>query len=163
MKPALHAVYPPVEERRRTAEICLRCGVCCTVSHRCHVMFDRRFTPTYTFVYDCLEAERPAYNANIWLCVSCHKCEETCPYDVAPINFIEAMREQALKNGVVNNIIGSEVQQIISSGYAFPLTPTTERMRQGLGLKSIKPRGVEELRVISRKTGLVSRITEANP
>lgn len=123
-------------------------------------MFDKQFTPTYTFVYDCLISEKPADNTNIWLCVSCHKCEETCPYEVAPISFIEVMKEEALRKGVVHPTVAAELQQIVTTGYAFPLTPTTDRLRQGLGLATLQPRGVEDLKIVAMETGLESRLKE---
>jgi heterodisulfide reductase subunit C len=114
-------------------EICFKCGVCCVIrDHSCHAQYDAHFTSKYTFVYDCLGSRNPAGNPNIWLCVSCHKCEEICPYE--------------------------EIKQIVSTGYAFPLTRASSRQRDKLGLKSITPRSEEDLRRISVKTGLVVKL-----
>jgi heterodisulfide reductase subunit C len=145
------------------AEICLKCGVCCNVAHSCHVKYDHRFNPRYTFVYDCLASEKRASNPNIWLCVSCHKCEETCPYDVSPVYFIEALKAEALGTGFVHPTIRAEVAQIVSTGFAFPVTGATERQRQTLNLKPLPPKAVDELAKIAEKTGLAARLKEAQP
>jgi heterodisulfide reductase subunit C len=124
-------------------------------------MFDRRFNPRYTFVYDCLTSEKGVENPNIWLCVSCHKCEETCPYEASPIHLIEAMKENAMKRGAVNPVIKAEVNQILSTGYAFPLTNTTDRQRQSLNLKPVPMQAATELAIIAAKTGLANMLKEA--
>ena len=159
---AIRAQYPDsIEDRLNTAEICLKCGVCCNVSHSCHVMYDGRFNPRYTFVYDCLRSEKGAENPNIWLCVSCHKCEETCPYEVSPIHLIEALKEYAMKRSTVNPMIKAEVNQIISTGCALQITNATDRLRQNLNLKPVPMQAASDLAKIAEKTGLAKIFKEA--
>jgi heterodisulfide reductase subunit C len=158
---AIRAVYRDEKDRKRgAAEICLKCGVCCNVAHSCHVMYDHKFNPRYTFVYDCLASEKETSNPNIWLCVSCHKCEETCPYDVSPIYFIESLKEHALNTGWVHPTIRAEVTQVITTGFAFPLTGATERQRQTHNLKSLSPPPIADLAKIAEKTGLTDKLRE---
>jgi len=143
------------------AEICLKCGLCCNVTHSCHVMYDHNhFNPRYTFVYDCLASEKRASNPNIWMCVSCHKCEETCPYDVSPIQFIEALKTEALEHGFVHPTIKAEVTQVVATGFAFPLSGATERQRQALNLKPLPTKPLGELAKIAEKTGLAAKLKE---
>jgi heterodisulfide reductase subunit C len=110
-------------------------------------------------VYDCLSSESGISNPNLWLCVSCHKCEEVCPYDVSPIKFIEALKGEALNSGSVHSTILSEVSQIISTGYSFPITSTTDRMRQSLNLESLPADAVLDLQMIASRTGLTRRMS----
>jgi heterodisulfide reductase subunit C len=112
-----------------------------------------QFNPTYTYVYDCLGHEEPHRNPAIWQCVSCHKCEEMCPYEVSPVHFIEAMKELALEAGLSPESITGELQQVVDTGYAFPLTANAERQRQELSLEPLKT--TEELRRIAETTGLL--------
>ena len=143
------------------AEVCLKCGVCCNVAHSCHVMYDHRFNPRYTFVYDCLASEKGAANPNIWMCVSCHKCEETCPYDVSPVHFVEALKGEALGHGFVHPTIKAEVTQVVATGFAFPLSGATERQRQALNLKPLPAKPLDDLAKIAEKTGLAAKLKEA--
>ena len=145
---------------KETAEICLQCGVCCVVKgYSCPVQYDAQFKPTQTYVYDCLGHDKPSANLNIWQCVSCHKCEEMCPYEVSPLDFIESMKEQALHEGVAPDAILGELEQVISTGYAFPITPSSMRQRERLGLDPVKIN--DELGIIAEKTGLLSLLKEA--
>ncbi|MFH0848100.1 MAG: 4Fe-4S dicluster domain-containing protein [archaeon] len=103
---------------RANTEVCFKCGVCCTIRARsCHVMYDReRFDPKHTFVYNYLGAEDTAGNPNIWLCVSCHKCEKMCPYEVSPVSFIETMKSKTFERVLAHSVIISEVEQVLSTG-----------------------------------------------
>jgi len=140
-------------------EICFKCGVCCVIKdHSCHAQYDAHFNPKYTFVYDCLGSEDPAGNPNIWLCVSCHICEEICPYEVSPVQIIESLKAQSFEEGRAHPMIVGEIKQIVSTGYAFPLTKASSRQREKLGLKAITQRSEEVLRKISVKTGLVVKL-----
>jgi heterodisulfide reductase subunit C len=123
-------------------------------------MFDHKFNPRYTFVYDCLASEKSESNPNIWLCVSCHKCEETCPYEVSPVRFIEALKSEASGVGSIHPMIRTEVSQVVTTGFAIPITGATERQRQSLNLKPLSTQAAEELRRIAVKTGLASKIKE---
>ena len=135
------------------AEVCFMCGVCCAVpEYGCPAQYGSRFTPRHTYVYDCLAAERPSSNPSIWLCVSCHKCEELCPYEVSPIRFIETMKQVALEEGAAPDVATAEIEQVVNTGYAFPVTPNTARHREELGLEPIQPTG--ELKRIAEATGL---------
>jgi len=148
---------------RKAAEICLRCGVCCVVrGHSCHVSYDvEKFNPKHTFVYNCLGAEDPVKNPNIWLCVSCHKCEEICPYEVSPISFIEEMKALAFQKGYAQPMIVGEVENVISTSYAFQILPSTARMRGELGLKALKTTAVVDVQKIAEKTALYTKLRKA--
>lgn len=144
---------------KETAEICLQCGVCCVIeSYSCPAQYDAQFKPTQTFVYECLGHDEPSTNKNIWLCMSCHKCVEMCPYEVNPLSFIESMKEQALHEGYALKSITDELELVISTGYAFPLTPNTTRQREHLGLSPIKIN--DELIIIAARTGLLDLLKE---
>ena len=139
---------------RETAEICLRCGVCCVIEgYSCPAQYDAQFKPTQTYVYDCLGHNEPSSNLNIWQCMSCHKCEEMCPYEVSPLGFIEAMKEQALQEGHAPDSVTAELMQVITTGYAFPITSNTTRQRERLGLKPFELN--DKLSIIAEKTGLL--------
>jgi heterodisulfide reductase subunit C len=123
-------------------------------------MYDHKFNPRYTFVYDCLASEKGASNPNIWLCVSCHKCEETCPYEVSPIRFIEVLKGDA-QVGWVHPTIRVEVTQVVTTGFAFPLTGATERQREALNLRHLSPPPIGDLARIAEKTGLTEKLRGA--
>ena len=144
---------------KEASEICLKCGTCCVVrAHFCHIQYDEQFDAKNTYVYNCLDSEEPAENPNIWMCVSCHKCEEICPYEVSPIRFIEAMKSRALELGIAHPMILGEVENILSTGYAFPLTRSSKRQREQLGLDPLVEGAAEDILSIAEKTGLRKKL-----
>ena len=131
----------------------MKCGVCCIIeTHHCPVQYDSRYSPVFTYVYDVLSS--PMGNDALWQCVSCHKCEELCPYDVSPVHFIEYTKACEFKNGKAIEEIVNEIKSVIGTGYAFRVTDYSERQREELGLKQIKLE-FDELGVIAEKTGLL--------
>jgi heterodisulfide reductase subunit C len=147
---------------KEASEICLKCGVCCVVrAHFCHVQYEGKFDAKNTYVYNLLKDDEPTKNPNIWMCVSCHKCEELCPYEVSPVNFIEAIKSQALVQGNVHPMILGELENITTLGYAFPLTGSSKRQRERLGLEPLKLEAAEDLKIIAEKTSLTKKISSA--
>jgi heterodisulfide reductase subunit C len=132
-------VHMSLMSTKEVSEICLKCGVCCVLDgYSCPVQYDGQFKPTYTYVYDCLGSSDPSRNPNIWQCVSCHKCEETCPYEVKPIQFIEDMKMKAFAEADAPSSIVSEMKQVLETGYAFPITSNTVNQRESLGLDPLE-------------------------
>jgi heterodisulfide reductase subunit C len=151
----LHVKYNQkntIGDIKKAAEICLQCGVCCVVKGQsCHAQYDPQFTPKNTYVYDCLNHDTPEKNPNIWLCVSCHKCEDLCPYDVSPLKFIDAMKEKAYQKGLAPALMTGEIKQVLETGYAFPVTANTIRLRELLELQHIESDIANELELLISK------------
>jgi len=55
-------------------------------------------------------------------------------------------------------MIVGEIKQIVSTGYAFPLTGASSRQREKLGLAALTQGSEEDLKRISEKTGLVAKL-----
>ena len=139
-------------------EICLKCNTCALVDP---VIYANGFSPTNTFINNVFSATEPEKNPNIWLCVSCHKCEEICPYEVKPVEVIEALKDEAFEKGYAPEFIREEINQVLTTGYAFPIFQSLayiNRIRGNLGLKTLEERKVEDIKKIVRKTGLDTKI-----
>jgi heterodisulfide reductase subunit C len=140
-------------EKQKKAEICLKCGVCCVIKgYSCPAQYGKNNTPQKTYVYSILKNENPLDDPNIWTCMSCHKCEEMCPYEVSPVNYIEYIKQLAVIKGKAPNSIYEEINQISQTGYAFPVTPNTKRRRTQIDLDEIE--FIDEIQIIAKKTGL---------
>jgi heterodisulfide reductase subunit C len=143
--------YPKIEK-------CLKCNTCALVDP---VAYAHEFSQTNTFVNNVFSASEPEKNPNIWLCVSCHKCEEICPYEVKPVEVIEGLKDEAFEKGYAPEFIREEINQVLTTGYAFPIFQSLNyinRMRNNLGLKSLGERKVADIARIAKKTGLESKM-----
>jgi heterodisulfide reductase subunit C len=139
-------------------EVCLKCNTCALVDP---VIYANGFSPTNTFINNVFSATEPEKNPNIWLCVSCHKCEEICPYEVKPIEVIEALKDEAFEKGYAPEVIREEINQVLTTGYAFPIFQSLayiNRIRGNLELKTLGERKVEDIKKIVRKTGLETKM-----
>jgi len=114
----------------REPEICLKCGVCCVTRYGCPAQRGK-FSPTYTYVYNCLESDFPAANPNIWLCISCRRCEDLCPYEASPVNYIDAAKAEAMRHGLIQPFIAGENNTIISNMYESVAKRTSGRWGSG--------------------------------
>lgn len=147
-------------EKQKITEICLKCGVCCVVQgYSCPAQYGSKYTPQEIYVYDIFIDEKPTKNPNIWTCVSCHKCEEMCPYEVSPIKYIEESKKQALKNMNAPRQIYDELRLVMNTGYAFPITSNSKRQRRQNKLPEISI--IEQIKLIMQKTGLSVLLEEA--
>jgi len=152
--------YPKIEK-------CLKCSLCafkdgygCLISNYGVGVDGIHFDPVNTFIYNIFDAKEPVKNSNLWLCVSCHKCYEICPYDVNPTEVIEALKEAAFENGYAPKLILGEVNNILSSGMAFPISQSTHDQRSRLGLPSLEKIDASDLAKIARKTGLENKLAK---
>ncbi|MBS7632818.1 hypothetical protein KEJ15_04245 [Candidatus Bathyarchaeota archaeon] len=139
-------------------EVCLKCNTCALVDP---AVYANGFSHTNTFINNVFSATEPEKNPNIWLCVSCHKCEEICPYEVKPVEVIEALKDEAFEKGYAPEAIREEINQVLTTGYAFPIFQSLgyiNRMRGNLGLKPLEERKVEEIKKIAGKTGLEAKM-----
>jgi len=141
-------------------EICLSCNTCALVDP---VQYAEGFSCTETFIKDVFSASPPEKNPRIWMCVSCHKCDEICPYEVKPVEVIEALKADAFQKGCAPKFIQEEINHIITSGYAFPIFQSLNyinRLRNKLGLSELQERKVDEIRLIIKKTGFENKLPE---
>ncbi|MCJ7614686.1 hypothetical protein MUO71_08005 [Candidatus Bathyarchaeota archaeon] len=139
--------YPKIEK-------CLNCNTCALVDP---VIYAHDFSATKTFIHNVFSTSEPEKNPNIWLCMSCHKCEEICPYEVKPVEVIEGLKDEAFEKGCAPEFIREEINQVLTTGYAFPISQSLNyinRMRNNLGLEPLGERKVADLAIIARKTGL---------
>ena len=145
-------------EKYPKIEVCFKCNTCAPVDP---VIYANGFSPTNTFISNVFSATEPEKNPNIWLCVSCHKCEEICPYEVKPTEVIEALKDEAFENGYAPEAIREEISQVLTTGYAFPILRSLSyinRIRGQFGLKALGERNVEDIKKIVRKTGLENKM-----
>ena len=70
------------------------------------------------------------------------------------------MKIKAFKDGRAHPVIVGEVDNIVSTGFAFPITASSSRQRQQLGLEALDESAVEDLGKIALKTGLSGKIAK---
>ena len=111
-----------------------------------------------TIIADDLFNDGGESRETLWGCPSCHKCEERCPYEFNPLVLVKAHKEAAFTQGLAPKEVYAELETIINTGSAFPLSSMTERQRDKLGLPPLPEYPVDDLAIIARHTGLAERL-----
>ncbi len=89
----------------------------------------------------------------IWLCCSCFNCQERCPQEVEIADCIYVLRNMAIKEGYIPNIYSEFASALLNEGRIVAVSKFVEKKRPELGLPSLQPTGVDELRKILSATG----------
>ena len=147
-------------------EICLKCSLCafkdgygCYISNYGIGLDDLlQFSALNTYTYNVFGHKEPIKNPNLWLCVSCHRCHEICPYDVNPTEVVEALKAAAFEGGYAPDTIVGEIGNILSTSFAFPIIQSQQVQRSKLGLPALDKVGLENLAKIAEKTGLKDKL-----
>jgi len=104
---------------------CIMCGCCngaCnTLEIDKHFIAPAALAKAWRFVGDAREGEKKkrleklSEDHGMWDCVRCVHCTQYCPKDVAPLQAIERLRAEAMKEGVVDNHGAKHVESMVDS------------------------------------------------
>lgn len=143
--------YKTVIKRHSALEKCLKCSVChqnCIAS-----LYSGVYDLKNIFIFDVF-TRGAIDNKNLWNCPICDYCYEQCPYDVNIIEVLEALKEEAFRKGLAPTSIRDQVELTASTGFGFPITKYTQKLREKLGIPSLNPEKPEDFKKITEKTGL---------
>ena len=104
---------------------CIMCGCCngaCnTLEIDKHFIAPAALAKAWRFVGDVREGqkkkrlEKLSEDHGMWDCVRCVHCTQYCPKDVAPLQAIERLRAEAMKEGIVDNHGAKHVESMVDS------------------------------------------------
>ncbi len=94
----------------------------------------------------------------IWTCVTCLKCKERCPQDLAPVDVIFALKNIAVASGKqIDTGISNMLQSVLGSGYIQQPKEVVDKdnkavTRDSLGLPSLPaPKEIQKLQQVLMK------------
>ncbi len=113
-----------IEEKKLS--LCVECGKC-VASCPMAEFYDR-----FSFLFSARGIIKKALlgldmlrDSNIWFCLECDTCARLCPAGVKYAEFVEAIRQLAIRKGITENAVVCSR----CGGYYLPL-PTFERLRE---------------------------------
>ncbi len=100
--PDRRAILARVEKEAGTSiNLCYQCGKC---SAGCPVAFAMDYTPRQVIRLLQLNLIDEALNAeSIWICATCETCSTRCPREVDITSLMDALRREALRQGIVKD------------------------------------------------------------
>ncbi len=101
-----------VKERSGTdTKKCMKCGKC---SGRCPVYQEMDIKPhQFVSMIEKGEIDKLLNSKSLNVCLSCFACLERCPRGVAPVQVIEAVRQEAIRVAGANRLNSEEIPSIV--------------------------------------------------
>ncbi|MDI6839698.1 MAG: 4Fe-4S dicluster domain-containing protein [bacterium] len=133
-------------------KLCFACGIC-TAS--CPIReIDERYNPRKIIRMILLGMkDRVLNNDFIWFCSSCYACTERCPQGVQFTEVMNAVKNIAVKEGLIHQAFSQQINIIKQFGRLYEIDEFDNNKRIALGLPKIeKTKGVT--RKIVEMTGL---------
>lgn len=97
--------------------------------------------------------EQVAGDGRIWLCCTCHVCDDRCPQKIPISELLVALRNSAARRGNMPDRLVMAIELLAKTGRSM-IVHQLDEMRAHHGLKPLGPVPVHEIREILRKTKL---------
>jgi heterodisulfide reductase subunit C len=104
------------------------------------------------------QKERLLQGDTIWLCAGCYTCYERCPEKVRVSEIVAALRNIAVKDGIIHPTYKSLMKSIAEKGYIYEIDEFENEMRDDEGLPEAPVPAQEEIKLILEKTGFIERV-----
>jgi len=103
----------------------------------------------------CLDfgQEEVIKDERLWLCCTCHVCEDRCPQKIPISELLVALRNAAARGGNVPDRLMMAIELLAKTGRSM-IVHQLDDMRAHHGLAPLPAAPVEEIRAILKKTGL---------
>jgi heterodisulfide reductase subunit C len=89
----------------------------------------------------------------LWLCCTCHVCEDRCPQKIPITDLLVALRNSAARRGNIPDRLRMSVELLSKTGRSM-IVHQLDEMRAHHGLEPLTPVPVDEIRDILRRAGL---------
>ena len=137
--------------------LCLQCGTC---TADCPVA---RFSDSYRPIRILRMAqlgmrERVLSSDEIWLCATCFACSERCHQGVEFANILRALRNMAVKEGIIPPGFREIASNVLKTGFSNEITKFQRRKREKLGLPPLPNSNPERIAKLAEIVGFFSLI-----
>lgn len=132
--------------------LCEQCGVCSGI---CPLSKLTDFRVRKMILKAGLGDDSLIESPDLWLCTMCYACLERCRSGIQVPEVISVLRTLAAKEGHLPNSTSKVAKLFLKTGYAFPISGLTAKMRKELGLGELKvdKTAVKDLGTLAKKTG----------
>jgi heterodisulfide reductase subunit C len=132
--------------------LCFQCGTCtadCPVSR-----FNESYRPRKILRMAQLGMkDRVLRSDTIWLCAACYTCVDHCPQDVEIANVLRALRNMAVKEGVMPPVFKELASAIMQTGYAYKIPELRIRKREETKLPPLPKGNSPDIEKLFKATG----------
>lgn len=140
--------------------LCFQCGTCtadCPVSR-----FNESYRPRKILRMAQLGIKDQVLKSDvIWLCAACFTCVDHCPQDVEIASVLRALRNMAVKEGVMPPVFKELASAILQTGYAYKIPEMRIKKREESALPPLPKGNLEDVAKLFKVTGF-SKLLEAS-
>ncbi len=125
---------------------CGTCTVCCPIRE-----IDEKYNPRKIIQMVLLGMREYVLKSDfIWLCASCHTCDDRCPQNVQLTKIMTALKNIATKEGFIHPFFRGQTKLVSTFGRLYDLEDFDNKKRKRLRLPSLK-KNFEEVSKITKK------------
>jgi len=132
--------------------MCEQCGVCSGI---CPLSKLTDFRVRRILLKAGLGNDEIIKSSDLWLCTMCYACLERCRAGLQIPEIISVMRTLAAEEGLLPDSTSKVAKLFMKTGYAFPISGLTKKMRKEMGLEELEVDTdvMKEVDLLTKKTG----------
>ena len=123
-------------------KLCFQCGTCtadCPIARFSDIYRPRKLMRMTQLGMK----DRVLSSEALWLCAACFTCGDHCPQGVEIANVLRALRNMAVKEGIMPAVFGELTSNIVKTGYAYRIPELRLKKRVEKGLPPLPKTDVE--------------------
>jgi heterodisulfide reductase subunit C len=125
-------------------QLCFQCGTCtgdCPIARFSEVYHPRKLIRMAQLGMK----KRLLRSEALWLCAACFTCVDHCPQGVDLAGILRALRNMAVKNGIIPAVSKEITENILKTGYAYRIPELRLRKRVERGLPELPKAKVDDI------------------
>ena len=124
--------------------LCFQCGTCtadCPIAR-----FSEIYSPRKIMRMTQLGMKKKLLSSeSLWLCAACFRCVDHCPQGVDIAGVVRALRNMAVREGIIPEVFKELTDNILKTGYAYKIPDLRKRKRTEKGLTPLPEANLEDL------------------
>ena len=124
--------------------LCFQCGTCtadCPIARFSDVYHPRKIM----HMTQLGMKDRVLGSEALWLCAACFTCVDHCPQGVDIAGVIRALRNIAIREGVVPPVFRELTDNILKTGYAYKIPEMRKKKRAEKGLPALPEANTDDV------------------
>jgi heterodisulfide reductase subunit C len=124
--------------------LCFQCGTCtadCPIARFSEVYHPRRLMRMTQLGMK----DRVLSSEALWLCAACFTCVDHCPQGVNIAGIICALRNMAVKEGIIPPVFRELTDNILKTGYAYRIPELRQKKRAERGLPPLPKANTDDV------------------
>ena len=125
-------------------KLCFQCGTCtadCPIARFSDVYRPRKLMRMTQLGMK----DRVLSSEALWLCAACFTCVDHCPQGVEIASVLRALRNMAVKEGIIPDVFRELTSNILKTGYAYRIPELRLKKRVEKGLPPLPKANVEDI------------------